>query len=250
MHAGRENNIGIILTVAFHLLLVAFLILLEMQFTPPGKTVPMQIEIELEEELPPEPVRLLAEHGTAPRSPRPVPEKEPVLVQQAVVPTPVEGEQRTADSTPTEEGDVAVTDPDPPVINERALFRSRDSDTLPGEQTGLRTFPQRQAGDAAGNTDKGNPAGQPTAQLEGRSIIGKLPLPEYAENLSGRVVVKILVDTYGAVVSATAGIEGTTVQNKTLWEAARKAALQARFNVSGTAPAIQEGKITYVFALK
>ena len=96
----------------------------------------------------------------------------------------------------------------------------------------------------------GDPSGQPTAQLEGRTVVGKLPLPEYAENLSGRVVVRILVDTYGTVTSATPGLEGTTVQNRTLWEAARKAALQARFNVSGTAPVVQEGKITYVFTLK
>jgi len=63
-------------------------------------------------------------------------------------------------------------------------------------------------------------------------------------------VVRILVDSYGNVTSASPGIEGTTVQNRILWEAARKAALQARFNVSGSAPAIQEGRITYVFTLK
>lgn len=62
--------------------------------------------------------------------------------------------------------------------------------------------------------------------------------------------VKIRVDTYGQVTSAIPGIEGTTVQNRTLWEAARKAAMEARFNVSGSAPAIQEGRITYIFTLK
>ena len=64
------------------------------------------------------------------------------------------------------------------------------------------------------------------------------------------MVVRILVDNYGKVTSATPGIEGTTVQNRTLWNAARKAALEARFNVSGSAPALQEGKITYVFTLR
>jgi hypothetical protein len=167
-----------------------------------------------------------------------------------MVPEQIEGTQRTEESTPGKTGDVAVTDPEPPVINKRALYRSRDVDTLAGEQTGLRVGQNRQAGDPAGNTQSGNPLGQPTAQLEGRTVIGKLPLPEYSENLAGKVVVRILVDSYGNVTSATAGIEGTTVQNKILWEATKKAARQARFNVSGSAPAIQEGKITYIFTLK
>ncbi|NLA15271.1 MAG: energy transducer TonB [Bacteroidales bacterium] len=250
MFENRGNKTGLLLTVAFHLLLGTVLMFSGMRFSPSNNPDPLQIEIELEEERPPRPIRLLAEHGTAPRSPQPVPEEEPQFVQQAVVPEEMPGEQRTTESTPGDQGEVEIQDPDPPAINERALFRSRDTDTLRAEQTGITTFPTRQAGHAAGNTEVGDPSGQPTAQLEGRTVVGKLPLPEYAENLSGRVVVRILVDTYGTVTSATPGMEGTTVQNRTLWEAARKAALQARFNVSGTAPVVQEGKITYVFTLK
>ncbi|MDY0175018.1 MAG: hypothetical protein RBR62_07490 [Bacteroidales bacterium] len=250
MSEKRGHTIGLISTIILHIVLAVALVYSGMGLTLPQTKEMPEIEVELAEERPPMPVRLLAEQGTAPRSPKPVPHQEPELVQQAVVPEPTEGEQRTQESTPGEEGDVEVADPEPPKISERALFRSRDVDSLPGEQTGTTTFPERQAGHTAGNTAAGNPLGQPTAQLAGRTVIGKLPLPEYAQNVSGRVVVKILVDTYGVVTSATPGMEGTTVQNKVLWEAAKKAALQAKFNVSGTAPPVQEGKITYVFTLK
>jgi TonB family protein len=80
--------------------------------------------------------------------------------------------------------------------------------------------------------------------------MGSLPEPEYAVNKSGTVVVKISVDQYGTVISATPGTTGTTVQDRTLWEAARKAALKAKFNLSANAPAVQEGTITYIFKLK
>jgi hypothetical protein len=46
-----------------------------------------------------------------------------------------------------------------------------------------------------------------------------------------------------------AGAEGTTVTDKTLWQAARKAALGAHFNMSADAPVLQEGTITYIFKL-
>ncbi len=250
MNKGQGYRTGLWLTAGFHILLGVVLLLAGINFTPPDRNSQLQIEIELEEERPVLPFRIIAEQGSSPRSPDPVPEKEPELVQQAIVPEQIPGEQRTTESTPGETGDVEIPDPEPPLISERALYRSRDVDTLAAEQTGMRTRGERQAGDPEGNTQTGNPLGQPTAQLEGRAVIGKLPLPEYAENLSGKVVVRILVDNYGKVTSATPGIEGTTVQNRTLWNAARKAALEARFNVSGSAPALQEGKITYVFTLR
>jgi len=250
MQQNKGKNTGIWLTAGVHLLLAVVLLLIGLEYVPYLPDTLLEIEFELEEERQPLPLKIIAEQGSEPRSPQPVPERPPELVQQAVVPEETPGTQRTGESTPAETGDVEVSDPEPPVINERALYRSRDADTTEGEQTGLLTGEERKAGDPAGNTQAGNPLGQPTAQLAGRSIVGKLPLPEYSENLAGRVVVRILVDTYGNVTSATPGIEGTTVQNKVLWDAARKAALQARFNISGSAAAVQEGKITYVFSLK
>ena len=66
----------------------------------------------------------------------------------------------------------------------------------------------------------------------------------------GTVVVKIWVDNYGVVQKAIAGVEGTTVTDKDLWNAARIAAKKASFNMSADAPALQEGTITYIFKLR
>ena len=44
--------------------------------------------------------------------------------------------------------------------------------------------------------------------------------------------------------------DGTTVMDKTLIAAARKAALETHFNMSAEAPAMQQGTITYYFNLK
>ena len=90
---------------------------------------------------------------------------------------------------------------------------------------------------------------EPNAKLSGRSVNGTLPKPVSNIQTSGKVVVDIWVDTYGNVQKAVAGTEGTTVTDKKLWQAARKAALGAHFNMSADAPALQKGTITYVFTM-
>lgn len=106
------------------------------------------------------------------------------------------------------------------------------------------------AGQPAGNTDNGRTEGTPNAHLKGRNVVGNLPRPSYGVQAEGIVVVAISVDQYGKVVKAQAGAEGTTVTDKTLWNAARNAAMGAHFNTSADAPALQEGTITYIFKLK
>ena len=89
--------------------------------------------------------------------------------------------------------------------------------------------------------------GEPNARLAGRSVNGTLPRPSYGVHADGKVVVKIWVDQNGNVTKAQAGVEGTTATNKTLWQAAYKAAMGAHFNMDASAPALQEGNITYIF---
>ncbi|MCD6332967.1 MAG: TonB family protein [Bacteroidales bacterium] len=87
--------------------------------------------------------------------------------------------------------------------------------------------------------------------LEGRNVIGTLAKPEYKVNDYGTVVVEITVNKEGKVVAAVPGKKGSTTNDSRLLEAARKAALQARFNkVTSTNAAIyQKGTITYHFRL-
>lgn len=86
-----------------------------------------------------------------------------------------------------------------------------------------------------------------TFQLADRRVNGVLPVPSHNGTVSGTVVVRIWVDNYGQVQKAVAGVEGTTISDQAIWQAARKAALGAHFNMSADAPVLQEGTITYMF---
>ena len=87
--------------------------------------------------------------------------------------------------------------------------------------------------------------------LEGRSVVGTLKRPQYPGQQSGKVVVSITVNKEGRVVSAIAGVRGSTTMDTKLLEAAKKAALVARFNklTDPAAPISQKGTITYLFKI-
>jgi len=89
--------------------------------------------------------------------------------------------------------------------------------------------------------------GTASVSLAGRSLIGNIPRLTSSGNIEGTVVVAIIVDKYGNVTKAAPGVEGTTITSNNVWNAARSAALRARFNSSANAPASQEGTITYTF---
>ena len=85
--------------------------------------------------------------------------------------------------------------------------------------------------------------------LKGRNP-ESLPKPEYNYPVEGKVVVEITVDRRGNVTKAEAGMKGSTTLNDNLLRAARKAALNARFDPKTDAPAFQKGTITYYFRLQ
>jgi outer membrane biosynthesis protein TonB len=86
-----------------------------------------------------------------------------------------------------------------------------------------------------------------SASLDGRTSLS-LPKPQYPGNEEGVVVVKVTVDKKGVVKKAEDG-QGSNTINPDLISAAKKAALQARFNVDDKAPEFQIGSITYRFVL-
>lgn len=243
--------IGITATVLVHCLLifVGFSSGLQEVYPPPEET---GILIEFEEEHEIKPIR--TEVGVEPRAAKVEPEAEVRLVQKSEAPIAApEAENHGMETTVGTDGDVEV--PEPPrkkPINQRALFSSNRhrTDTL-APQVAETASDSIVSGHPKGNTETGNHEGKPTAELAGRTVMGVLPVPDYnAINQSGTVVVRILVDQYGTVTDAYPGHEGTTVQDARLWEAAKKAALDAKFNISANAPAVQEGIIRYVFKLK
>jgi len=123
-----------------------------------------------------------------------------------------------------------------------------------GEGTQTATGNQGQQTGAVNATNRSNNPSQGSGisfSLDGRSVIGSLAKPEYKVNDYGTVVVEITVDKNGTVVSAVPGKKGSTTNDSRLLEAAKKAAMTARFNkVTDPSAAIyQKGSITYHFKL-
>ena len=192
-------------------------------------------------------------NGTRPQAVNPDPTQPINLVQQSEAQNLVTKANEAPEASVGDKGDVEV--PEPPrekPIDRRALFSAADNksekDTL-AAQTAREVTDALKAGHALGNTETGETRGEPKAKLTGRTVNGTLPRPSFGVQAEGVVVVEIWVDNYGQVQKAVAGAEGTNVTDKTLWQAARKAALGAHFNMSADAPALQKGTITYIFKI-
>ncbi len=109
-----------------------------------------------------------------------------------------------------------------------------------------------QAGEQ-GSAKNGNPLGHGTSggndwNLDGRYLIGSLPQPAATFNREGKVVVTIVVDKEGNVVSACAG-KGTDIGDEATKQLAVKAAYRAKFNMVDHPNAVM-GNITYYFKFK
>jgi TonB family protein len=244
--------IGAAATVGVHVILVLILTLCGLSYMyPPPAEAGILIKPEDMPEPPVEMVRPIeAKAGVEPRSPNPNPDKPVELVQKSEAQHKGKKQNLADEATVGDKGDVEVPEPKRKQIDKRALFSSAknsDKDTL-AAQTADRISDALIAGHPEGNTKVGALTGEPSAQLAGRQIMGSLPLPKYSENESGKVVIKIVVDAGGNVTSASVQPRGTTVSSSRMREAAREAALKAKFS-TGSAVA-QEGTITYIFYLK
>jgi len=248
----RSRTTGVALTVVLHIGMAACLFLTGFTYLDPPPPEKEMILIEFDEPEIEKPRQIW--NGTRPQAVNPDPTQPINLVQQSEAQLQGTKSNEAPESVVDDFGDVDIKDPEPKKeIDRRALFRAADNktqkDTL-APQTAREPSDALKAGHAQGNTKTGETSGEPNAKLAGRSIHGTLPRPSYNVQASGKVVVQIWVDNYGEVQKAVAGVEGTTVTDQTLWQAARKAALGAHFNMSADAPALQEGTITYIFNLK
>jgi TonB family protein len=106
-------------------------------------------------------------------------------------------------------------------------------------------------GNPFGNSESGlneGIGGQGSFNLNGRSIgSGGLPRPDYNVQEEGRIVISIVVDPRGDVISADIG-RGTDIGNNALRQSAINAAKRAKFN-SITGANNQSGTITYNYRL-
>lgn len=243
---NRANWIGIGLTAVFHalLLVLCFSSGLKYIYPPPQEQAVLM-------EFPEEPLPEQVEVGSEPRSETPDPEAPVQLVKRSESPVKGTKANKAEEATVGDDGDVEVPEPKRE-IDRRALFPSaanNKKDTL-APQTSSQPSPRFDEGHASGNTMTGSSDGEPSARLAGRNVVGSLLKPSYGVQKSGRVVVKITVDREGNVTDAIPGVEGTSVTDRSLWSAAREAALQAHFNANPKAPVSQEGTIIYIFKLQ
>ncbi|WP_445381355.1 energy transducer TonB [Robiginitalea sp. IMCC43444] len=112
--------------------------------------------------------------------------------------------------------------------------------------------------------DKGDPGGDPYATtyygspgsgsgtggygLSGRNLASKGKV-QHECNQEGRVVVRIVVDRNGKVISASPGMRGTTNNDPCLLEPAKKTAFLHRWNPDSKAPDQQVGFVVVNFKL-
>ena len=211
---------------------------------------------------PTEPIR------TAPKntSPEPVtPEKTEIkedVVTQDNEEAPVikkDKPQKEVKETPVKEEPKKIVKPDPKPDKST-------TDALSSIINGPKNDGKAQGSEGNDNKagDKGNPNGDPDAKgyygtgkgldgdgnyrLGGRKAINKAKEVQDC-NESGRVVVDITVDRSGKVLTAVAGVKGSTNTEPCLIGPAKRAALATRFNPDENAPAKQFGQIVYNFKL-
>ena len=146
---------------------------------------------------------------------------------------------------------VTGTDEQTRTGNPRAIFHMNKGG-VDEEHTGGNPYATEDEQDKASGTGGGlNPRGtdQLDTGLQGRGLVGDLPLPVFPnDNRSGKVVIRVTVNSDGTVASAVYEQRGSTTNDGVLVEAAKKAALKARFAESSAA--VQGGTITYIFSLR
>lgn len=244
--------VGIVLTVAAHVVVVVCGSFTGLKYIyPPPEEKSIVIEFEQENEL-----NVPKIHGgVRPRVEEPDRTKAIQLAKASESPIKGTKANLASESTVGDDGDVEVNEPErKKEIDKRALFFSAknrtDIDTL-APQTSSEPSDRLSEGHASGNTRTETANVEANAHLKGRTVDrASLKVPGYNVQERGIVVVRILVNQYGDVTRAEAGVEGTTTLNPALLNEARKAALQAHFNMKADAPVEQEGTITYTFNLK
>ena len=124
-------------------------------------------------------------------------------------------------------------------IDQNALFTKGRVKKGSGGSTGV--------GEGSGKGSGGEGGGSGTEfSLAGR---GKkfLPGPTATSTKNGNIAVEIRVDQEGNVVSAKAGVRGTTLWDTNLFRRCEQAAKKSKFTANPDAPELQKGTIPYIF---
>ena len=246
---------GIAVTVVLHVAAIAFISFHGMKYIwPPPAEQTFLIDFTTEQEI------IQPKYGKEPVAEKVDLEKPVELVQRSESPVKDNTPNETPAQQPDNFGDVEVptppVEPEQPKIDPRAAFpgmgkKDSNAGTAHAAEEQSDKF---KAGQADGNSAEYITEGKSNAHLLGRKVEGDLIKPDYKLQESGVVVVSIWVDIHGDVKKAVAGAPGTTVDDASLWAAARNAAMRTHFSkitsITADTPQLQEGTITYIFKLK
>lgn len=241
---------GVALTVVLHCILFGCCFLMGFSYLYPPPPEKEQILIDFSEFEVETPRQTL--DGSRPSAVRPRPEEDINLVQKSEAQNVGTEINEAPEAMVDDFGDVETPEPErKKEIDRRALFSAANNktkkDTL-AAQTADRVSEALTEGHAQGNTTTSRSSKEPNARVPGRKVI-RLAEPDYKFQTSGIVVVEIWVDNYGIVQRAIPGVDGTTVTDKALWQAARKAAMETQFNERAEEDPLKKGTITYIFKL-
>ena len=175
---------------------------------------------------------------------------EPPVVEPPKPPVKVAAEPRVHDeAAPVEQvAQAAGKDEVTQTPNPKALFKMNRGGADEPDNAGNPRAPEGEE-KASGKGPGLNPDGldQLDKGLQGRGLVGDLPRPAYPGGKICKVVIRVTVDARGHVTGASYEPVGSTTDASELIEAARAAALKARFTESRAT--VQGGTITYVFRL-
>ncbi|MGM9820813.1 MAG: hypothetical protein ACI3Z9_08460 [Candidatus Onthomorpha sp.] len=159
-------------------------------------------------------------------------QSEDVPLTSKKTPSPTKNKKKPKDNVKPQSDETKV--------DQNALFTKGRVKKGSGGSTGV--------GEGSGKGSGGEGGGSGISFfLEGRGSDAPLPKPTATATKDGNIAVEIKVDQEGNVVSAKAGVRGTTLWDTNLFRRCEQAAKKSKFTAKPDAPELQKGTITYKF---
>ncbi len=206
--------------------------------------------------------------ATTPSSPPPQPEEKPIVQGEEEIPreiaeTPEPSTEPSPEPTEPTESTEAPPSPEPTTEtppDTTTVAESPEPEPQPDPNVLFPSLPGRSDNEQAGKSEgSSTQSSSPTDgqsrgdglsfSLAGRDIVSYPRIRDVSDK-EGIVVVEIVVDPDGRVVSARPGIRGSTTTDPYLLKLAKEAALQTRFTAAPGRVTDQVGTLTIHFRLR
>jgi hypothetical protein len=236
----EEHYVGILTTIAIHLFIISLILILKIRTNAEREyavMIDMTVLTAEPEQLPEEnrqeeDIRELVQNLNREYSIRNVPIN--VANERAV-----ENIEKMVRDIKTE---MNITDPKPLHDRPEEIFREEDKTPENEARIYEDKFPLNEAGE---RTVYRGPTTVSYDLADRRH--SWMPVPAYKCRGRGKIVVDIVVNRRGYVITAGINKAGSDSEDPCLLEAAKRDAERSRFNASESAPEKQRGSITYIF---